>query len=73
MERKMKMNYKRYRHSELQNAILQLLLSERCIEKRQLREKLVANPSTFTRAVKALVRKGLVKEMIINHKKIVCI
>lgn len=67
------MNHKRYRHSELQNAILQLLLTERCIEKRQLRNKLDANPSAFTRAVKALVRKGLVKEIIINHKKIVCI
>jgi DNA-binding MarR family transcriptional regulator len=67
------MNYKRYRHSELQNAILQLLLSERCIEKRQLREMLDANPSTFTRAVRALVKKGLVKEMKLNHKKIVCI
>jgi DNA-binding MarR family transcriptional regulator len=67
------MNHKQYRHSELQNAILQLLLTERCIEKRQLRNKLDANPSAFTRAVKALVRKGLVKEIIINHKKIVCI
>jgi predicted transcriptional regulator len=67
------MKYKRYRHSELQNTILQLLLSERCVEKRQLREKLNANPSTFTRAVKALMKKQLVKEIVTNHKKIVCI
>jgi len=51
------MNHKRYRHSELQNAILQLLFSEICIEKRQLRNKLDANPLAFTRAVKVLVRK----------------
>jgi DNA-binding MarR family transcriptional regulator len=67
------MKHKRYKHSELQNTILRLLLNERCIEKRQLREKLVANPSTFTRAVRALVKKGLVKEMKLNHKKIICI
>jgi DNA-binding MarR family transcriptional regulator len=67
------LKYRHYKHSELQNTILQLLLSERCIEKRQLREKLNANPSAFTRAVKALVKKELVKEIIINHKKIVCI
>ena len=67
------MNHKRYRHSELQNAILRLLLTERCIEKRRMREMLNANPSAYTRAVKALVRKGLVKEITINHKKIVCI
>ena len=67
------MNHKRYRHSELQNAILQLLFSEICIEKRQLRNKLDANPSAFTRAVKALVKKQLVKEIVTNHKKIICI
>ena len=67
------MEYKRYKHSELQIVILRALLNERCVEKRQLRNKLDANPSAFTRAVKALVRKGLVKEITINHKKIVCI
>jgi uncharacterized membrane protein len=53
--------------------ILHLLSVEGCIQKRLLRKRLMANPSTFYKAIKALERKGLVKELKLNHEKIICI
>jgi predicted transcriptional regulator len=38
-----------------------------------LRERLMANPSTFYKAIRSLIKKGLVKELKLNHEKIVCI
>jgi Fe2+ or Zn2+ uptake regulation protein len=65
--------YRRYRHSELQNTIIQMLADENCILKKLLRKKLDANPKTFYKAVRALVKKGLVKEIKLEREKVICL
>lgn len=67
------MEYRRYKHSELQNTIIRIIVNEPCIPKKLLRKKLDANPRTFYKAVRALVKKGLVKEMKLEREKVICL
>lgn len=67
------MEYRRYKHSELQNTIIHILANEECILKKLLRKRLDANPKTFYKAVRALVKKQLVKEMKLEREKVICL
>ncbi len=68
-----KPQYKRYGHSELQNIIIHLLATERCIHKTDLKKKLKAHPISLHKAVKNLERKKLVKILKLDGKTIVCL
>jgi Fe2+ or Zn2+ uptake regulation protein len=50
-----------------------MLADENCIPKKLLRKKLDANPKTFYKAVRALVKKGLVKEIKLEQEKVICL
>lgn len=67
------LGYRRFRHSELQNLILHLVGHEGCTSKSVLRKRIEASPPAFYKAVRALIRKGLIKEFKFDNEKIICV
>jgi uncharacterized membrane protein len=46
---------------------------EGCTSKSVLRKRIEASPPAFYKAVRALIRKGLIKEFKFDNEKIICV